>query len=270
VPGYLRGQTDRLELTDRGLAYGDGLFETMALRDGRIRLLELHLQRLAEGCARLQIPAPDQTELRAQLAASAAECPNGTLKLILTRGSGPRGYAPPERPEPTLILSVHPRADVPGSRRSEVDAVTLRLRLGENPELAGIKHLCRLEQVMAQLELKQRRADEGLLLSMSGKVIGGTSSNLFAVFGRQIRTPLIAAAGIRGVMRRAVLDACVGGGLRAAEVDMSRDELLAADEVFLTNALIGIRSVASLDGQAFPERGTSLHLRRLLGLDEHG
>jgi 4-amino-4-deoxychorismate lyase len=125
------------------------------------------------------------------------------------------------------------------------------LRLGESPALAGIKHLCRLEQVLAQIELRGHDVEQGLLLDSSGYVVGGSSSNVFAVRATQLMTPAITRNGIAGVMRRAVLEAAPDTGLTAIETNLTLHEILRADELFMTNALFGIWPVAKLDERSF-------------------
>lgn len=257
---YLIGPATSVDSNDRGLAYGDGLFETMAVRRGSIRRLALHLARLASGCERLELPLPDLQTLTRRLGGQAAGIETGFVKLILTRGPGARGYAPPVQPEPTVILT----AGTLAPPAPEISLATLATRLGENEKLAGIKHLCRLEQVLGQLELRQIDADEGLMLSTSGAVIGGTSRNLFAVFGRRVVTPGLSRAGIEGVMRRAVLASCHAQGIDAGEDRLDRSALDAADELFVSNALVGIQSVTRLDGRALPSRAMSERLRAAL------
>jgi 4-amino-4-deoxychorismate lyase len=144
---------------------------------------------------------------------------------------------------------------------------TLQQRLGENEALAGIKHLNRLEQVLGQLELASCDADEGLMLSTAGNVIGGTSRNLFAVIEQQVVTPDLRRAGIQGVMRRAILDRCGALGLAVTEVDIAPAELLRARELFMTNALVGIQSVTELDRIPLASRDVAIRLRAALGLD---
>jgi 4-amino-4-deoxychorismate lyase len=248
----VNGQSTGVDPADRGLAYGDGLFETMAARDGRIRWRDLHFDRLEEGCRRLEIPAPSRDLLAREIAASCPTEGRSVVKLIVTRGTGARGYLPPEPAAPTRVLSVSPWPDFPAQhylRGISVDVC--QLRLGENAALAGIKHLCRLEQVLAQLELRGRPVQQGLLLDTSGQVVGGTSSNLFAVSGGDLSTPSLTRCGIKGVMRRAVLEATRTLGLRATERDLTLPEVMAADELFMTNALFGIWPVAELHGKRF-------------------
>jgi 4-amino-4-deoxychorismate lyase len=258
---YIIGREGSVDPTDRGLAYGDGIFETMALTSGAVPRLPLHLDRLQSGCERLELPAPDRDELAAKIAEAAAGIDRGCLKLILTRGTGPRGYAPPPSPVPTVILLADDGLPRPPA---EISVTMLTQRLGENSKLAGIKHLNRLEQVLGRLELTGREADEGLMLSTSGFVIGGTSRNLFAVYGEQIKTPAVERAGIAGVMRRAVLARCAELAIESAEADLLPADLERADELFMTNALVGIQSVTRLDRTAFTSQAMASRLRAAL------
>lgn len=264
---YLIGPDTSVDSSDRGLAYGDGLFETLAVHRGRARYLARHLDRLARGCERLALPLPDVGELRRRLEQLAAGLDRGVLKLVLTRGTGPRGYAPPAQPVPTVILTAAALSSPPPA---EISLTTLAVCLGENEKLAGIKHLCRLEQVLGQLELQTIDADEGLMLSTSGAVIGGTSRNLFAVFGRRLVTPELSRAGIEGVMRRSVLEICPSLGIDAETGVLDRAALDGADELFLTNALVGVQSVSRLDGRALPSRAMARQLRAALEAEADG
>jgi 4-amino-4-deoxychorismate lyase len=261
---YIIGLQRSIDPTDRGLAYGDGLFETMALRAGIVRRLELHLDRLSSGCDRLELPLPDRPELERKIAEAAAGIDRGCLKLILTRGTGPRGYLPPASPDPTVILLAEPQAEVPAS---EIRVATLNSRVGENESLAGIKHLNRLEQVLARLELSHLDADEGLMLSTRGIVVGGTSRNLFAVFGDSIATPATDRAGIAGVMRRTVLERCAELNIPASQRELLPQDLHDADELFMTNALVGIQSVTGLDDTEFAAQTIASRLRQAIEPD---
>jgi 4-amino-4-deoxychorismate lyase len=261
---YLIGPDASVDVNDRGLAYGDGLFETMAIRRGQVARLALHLDRLGQGCERLGLARPPTAELIGRIGEQAAGIDAGVLKLIFTRGSGPRGYAPPPQPLPTLILTATPLNSTPARR---IDVVMLEQSVGENEKLAGIKHLCRLEQVLGQLELSPRGADEGIMRSTSGHIIGGTSRNLFAVFGDRLVTPVLSRAGIAGVMRRSVMDYCHSTGRAVEEAELGADDLAHADELFMTNAIVGIQSVASLDRRPYPADSMAARLRTALALD---
>jgi 4-amino-4-deoxychorismate lyase len=263
---YVLAPDGRVDPEDRGLAYGDGLFETMAVRDAAILRIDLHLARLRAGASRLRLPLPDGATLEAQLRAACAGIRRGTLKLIVTRGSGPRGYAPPREPNSTIILAASTRER---PYPATITAVTLQQRLAESESLAGMKHLCRLEQVLGQIELVSSDADEGLMLSTSGNVIGGTSRNLFAVLGTRLVTPELRRAGVRGVMRQAVLDQCRAFGIAVDESDVLPDDLRTASEIFMTNALVGIQSVSRLDQKSIPSQEIAIRLRAALALDRN-
>ena len=248
----VNGRQTGVDPADRGLAYGDGLFETMAAVDGRIRWLDRHFDRLEEGCRTLEIPAPSRRLLAQEIDACCPREGRAVVKLIVTRGSGVRGYPPPDPAAPTRVLSISPWPNYPESNYGDgISMRTCRIRLGENPALAGIKHLCRLEQELAQLELRGHAVQQGLLLDASGRVAGGTTSNIFVVAAAQLATPSLTRCGIKGVMRRNVLEAARALGLRAEERDFAPAELLAADEVFVTNSLFGIWPVTAIDDQRF-------------------
>jgi 4-amino-4-deoxychorismate lyase len=235
----------RIDCLDRGLQYGDGLFETMRVRDGRVRLLEYHLDRLFDACRRLAIGAPRRAALRAELGARAKPHADAVLKLILTRGPGGRGYRPSgsERCTRVLFLSVGPPAPAQTPRRVRICATPL----GTNPALAGLKTLNRLESVLARSEWRDERVWEGLMRDGDGNLICGTMSNLFVRRGSVLTTPTLDRCGIAGVMRRWVLGEAESVGLRAREGRLAMGHLRAAEEVFLTNAVAGVVSVRLIE-----------------------
>jgi 4-amino-4-deoxychorismate lyase len=262
----VNGHSTGVDPADRGLAYGDGLFETMAVAEGVIRWFDLHLDRLEEGCRRLEIPPPSRSLLAHEIGAHAPKQGRAVVKLIVTRGPGTRGYLPPEPATPTRVLAISPWPDYHDSYyRSGISARVCQLRLAESPALAGIKHLCRLEHVLAQLELRGHAVQQGLLLDTSGHVVGGTTSNLFAVRDGELVTPTLARCGIKGVMRRAVLETARTLRIRTAERDLTLGDVLSADELFVTNALFGIWPVTDIDGQRFAVGSTTRQLMRELG-----
>jgi 4-amino-4-deoxychorismate lyase len=245
---------------DRGLAYGDGLFETLALRAGQLRFTDAHLARLARGCARLGIPAPDEGRLRAQLATVSDGVAHGVVKILLTRGPGPRGYAPPASPEPTLIVACHPGEPGRGA------TVPLRVcdcatPVATSPALAGLKTLNRLEQVLARSEWRDPAIGEGLMRDEAGWYAGGTASNLFIVRDGTLLTPGLGRRGVRGIMRDVVLAASARLGIATAEADLGRADLDGASEMFLTSALIGIAPVGEFDGRRLATGPVTRRLR---------
>lgn len=240
---------DRLSTSDRGLHYGDGLFETLPVRDARIALLDAHLQRLREGCMHLGIPAPAEAVLHRELNEAAEGQARAVLKLMVTRGSGGRGYRPPEGPVSTRLLWRYPWPDYPASWQDH--GVTLRIcatRLGSHPALAGLKHLNRLEQVLARAEWHDSgEIQEGLMLDGEGAVVEGTMTNVFAVTTEGVLvTPDLSRAGVHGVMRRHILEQAGKADTPTGVRRLSLAELLGMRELFVCNSIIGVWPVVRL------------------------
>ena len=235
-------------LLDRGLHYGDGLFETIACRNGRPSFLEHHLERLALGCRRLAIAFEAFDVLRAEVRELAAAAPRSIVKVLVTRGRATsRGYAPhgDERPSRMVLRYAWPHENA----REASDGVAVRIAdlvLGENPRLAGLKHLNRLELVLARADLVGSPFTEALLLGSSGALVGGTFSNVFLASDSHLTTPRPDRCGIAGVMRRVVMRLAADEGLAVQEARLAPADLAAAQEIFLTNARIGIWPVRSL------------------------
>ena len=247
----VRGET--LPADDRGLHYGDGLFESIGVRAGVARFLEAHLARLASGCARLGIRFSSMAELRAEIAAALALAPpRAMLKIIVTRGSAiRRGYAPQGTESARRLMSLWPEAALPTSVAEGVALHRATFTLADNPTLAGIKHLSRIENVMAAGEVAASGAFEALLLDGSGHVISGAMSNVFLVRDGQVLTPRLDRCGVAGVMRGVVLRECASLGITAEDRRVSLDALLAADEVFITNARVGVVPVLRVGEHSF-------------------
>ncbi len=244
---WLNGQpADGLPVHDRGLAYGDGLFETIRVTGGRARLLERHVQRLAEGAQRLAIPL-DIDEMRTELLQFCQALGQGVAKLIVTRGTGQRGYALPLPCRPQRLLLGSPLPAYPAQHAEcGIRLFPCDTRLAEQPRLAGIKHLNRLEQVLARAEWQDPAFAEGLMRDLSGRVIEGVFSNLFLVTEGHLRTASLSRCGVAGVMRAEIMARAAGLALPVSECDISCSELLQADEVFVCNSLYGIWPVTGL------------------------
>lgn len=241
--------TDAVPADDRGLNYGDGLFETMRVEDGRIPLLELHLDRLEAGCRRLAIEPPGRDLLAGEAGAEAARAGGGLVKLVLTRGSGGRGYAPSPTARPRRVLSTHPLPAWPRSHYTRgVRIGFCETALPASPALGGLKHLGRLEQVLASRELAARDLDEGLMRDPAGHVVEATRANLFLVAEGRLLTPGIRWSGVEGIMRRAVMEAASADGLTVSVVEVVPDGIEGADELFLTGSVLGIWPVRELAG----------------------
>jgi 4-amino-4-deoxychorismate lyase len=238
-------------VTDRGFNYGDGLFETIAVFNGRPCLWEQHLTRLGEGCQRLAIPRPDASLLANEARTLCRGIERGVLKLVVTRGSGGRGYRPPVPATARRILSVHPWPAYP--REYWEQGVRVRwcdTPLGLNPALAGVKHCNRLEQVLARAEWDDGAIVEGLMCDAEGRVICGTMSNLFVFSDGRLSTPALTRCGIAGVAREQVVAAAARLGIPCDVEDLTREQVAAADALLLSNALIGLWPVAALAGRA--------------------
>lgn len=261
---------DSVPAHDRGLAYGDGVFETMRCVGGRIPLLEPHLERLGNGAGRLGI-ALAVGELREEIEgfASGSGAADSVIKVTVTRGDGAGGYRCDPAVPARRILIARPLAAHPAAWWSE--GITVRhceMRLGSNPALAGIKHLNRLEQVLARREWDDPQITEGLMADQRGRIVEGIASNLFLVSGGRLLTPFIETCGVAGVMRAHLLQAVAPElGIATAEVNCERALLAAAQEVFVCNAVIGVWPVRRLGRQRWPlgpvTRRVQEHVARL-------
>jgi len=233
----------------RALQYGDGVFETLRVENARIEFLERHLGRLQAGCERLQLDFYDGSGLRSELQQRAVELAQGVIKIILSRRAGARGYRFNPTQGVTRIVSTQPLPLLPPQySRQGVRVCICDLRLALQPRLAGIKHLNRLEQVMARSEWNEAY-EEGLLLDYNEYLIEGTMSNLFLVCHGCLCTPRLDQAGVAGVMRAVVLDMAAGLGLETQVQRLSLWDLEGAEEVFLCNSLIGIWPVIAVADQ---------------------
>lgn len=241
----LNGQpATAISVQDRGLAYGDGLFETILVRGGKPLLLDEHLARLQRGCVVLGLE-PDlaalQQEIASVLAPAAAH--EAVLKVMLTREANGRGYRPLTS-ACNRLLTLHPLPDYRASTPEQGIAMFVcRQRLARQPVLAGLKHLNRLEQVLASREWPDDTFLEGLMLDTEGLVIEGTRSNIFAVIGGQLLTPTLDNCGVSGVMRNWLLQRF---GDVAGERMFTLGQLRAASEIFLCSSVIGIWPVTRL------------------------
>lgn len=243
--------TNALPADDRGLHYGDGVFETINVRSGRARFLDTHLARLESGCTRLGIPFAEQADLRADIAAAISQAPpRAVLKIIVTRGSSVRrGYAPQSSQTPRRILSLWPAGADPPMAGIRLRVASIRLAV--NPVLAGMKHLNRLENVLAAAESAGHDVFESLMLDTAGDLVCGIMTNVFIAHAGRVATPRIDRCGVAGVMRAIVLRECVTLGIPATEERLTLDDLLAADEAFVTNARIGVVPVRRVEEHSF-------------------
>jgi 4-amino-4-deoxychorismate lyase len=257
-----------IDCRDRGLHYGDGAFETMRVTRHGVRLLDYHLERLEQACRHLSIAAPSTPRLRRELTRIAAQRRDAVLKLIVTRGIGPRGYRPGGRERSTRVIQLSSPPRKPARAAAAVRVRMCSMRLGLNPALAGLKTLNRLESVLARAEWSDAGIWEGLMRDGEDNIVCGTMSNFFVRRGTSLLTPALDRCGIAGVMRRWVLEQAHTLHLRASEVRLRWADLSRADEAFMTNAVVGVVPLALIeDGRSrirFAERHASSRLNRLL------
>ena len=243
---------DLVGINDRGLRYGDGVFETLAVVNHEPQLWTRHLERLETGCRRLGLPAPPRDHWHADVAA--LSLPRfATLRLTATRGEGGRGYAPPAAPQITTITQSGAMPDRPREWwHSGVAVRFCETRLAVQPALAGIKHLNRLEQVLARGEWTDPVVAEGLMESMDGRVMEATSSNLLIDRGDRLCAPATNDCGVEGIMQGWLLDRAATLGAVVERTPIRREDLWQAKGVMLVNSLIGLWPVHSLAGHPLP------------------
>jgi 4-amino-4-deoxychorismate lyase len=255
-----------ITIHDRGFLYGDGVFRTLRVSECEPLWWTDQIEKLEADAARLAIPVPTRSawerDIADALARSPSEC---VLRLVLTRGEGQRGYRVPARPSPTRVVTVGPLPEA-------LDQVTrhgarLRvcaLRLAQQPSLAGVKHLNRIENVLARMEWNDPQTHEGLLLDASDRVISGVSSNLFIVRRGEVITPGLSRCGVAGVARdrlmRCAQDLKIP--VRVADIDLA--DVTSAEEVMLTNSLIKVWRVERLGGRSWSRAVLSDQLRERL------
>ena len=240
-------QCDTIAIMDRGFQYGDGLFETIEVRQNTPIFLERHLKRLNTDSQRLYIPQIDLDLLRSEIHQLCQNAGNAVLKIIITRGAGGRGYRQPDEIQSTRILSLHPFPDYPQSFYNE--GIVTRIcntRLGLNPTLAGMKHLNRLEQVMARAEWNDVAIHEGIMLDFNDRVIEGTMTNLFYAKNGELFTASLGLCGIAGILRGWIFEQ-----LPVIEHDFYLENLQQADEIFVCNSIMGICGVRQIENQHF-------------------
>ncbi|GAO37233.1 aminodeoxychorismate lyase [Sulfuricella sp. T08] len=263
-------QSEQVRVFDRGLTYGDGVFRTLRVSASRPLCWSRHYDKLYADCAALGIVCPPEAILAAEMAELIEETPDCVLKVIVTRGESQRGYAIPEYMEPTRILMASPVPQYPANYLT--DGIRLHLcstRLGMQPLLAGIKHLNRLENVLARLEWYDSEIAEGLMLDMDGNVIEGTMSNLFLRKGKTLHTPDLGRCGVAGVQRQRIMEIAVRLGMTVRVENLPLARIYDADEIVLCNSVIGVWQVRELGAKTWQAGNLAARLRSLLDDDGH-
>ncbi len=251
---------DQIPVTDRGFHYGDGVFETILVKCGQPFLLQHHLERLCHGCSRLKIniSLTDITRDIEQALTSIVDhiAFDHILKIIVTRGSGTRGYLPATDHIATRVIILSASTEPAPQHQQGVRVKLCETKLSRNPLTAGLKHLNRLEQVIARSEWTEPAIAEGLMCDEYDNVIEGTMSNVFLVKDDTIITPRLDYSGVKGVMRSVLLNTALPAlGISTKESTITLDALLSADEVFLSNSVFGIWPVIALEHKQIWQQG---------------
>ncbi|MDJ0759186.1 MAG: aminodeoxychorismate lyase [Woeseiaceae bacterium] len=269
------GPVDSVSADDRGLAYGDGLFETIAIRNGKPRLWQRHMDRLEASCARLSIPFPGIDSLSGLLKRAVADSgyaeADATAKLVLTAGIGQRGYTRPRDLSTTVRLGVFPcRVPDAACYREGIDLVVCETRLSQQAALAGMKTLNRLEQVLGRMEIGS--AFEGVMCDADKRVICGTMSNVFIAKDNRLATPRLDRCGVEGVTRAELLERAKSANVDIDVRDIPLHDCRQADEIMLANSQFGLLRARSIDETRLEQTDAFEQLRGLLaeaGFDEY-
>lgn len=253
--------------TDRGLAYGDGLFATMRSSKCGILFFQQHQARLVAGAARLGFDWQMSPALSEQLEALAVDYPRHCIKLLLTRGEGGRGYVPPEQVKVTEVVSVHPiPAHYAAWQQEGIRLKTAAVQLGHQPLLAGIKHLNRLEQVLIKSQPLPQEYHDWLVLDCMGMVVESSMANIFFIKGNQVVTPSLAHCGVAGVMREQVMLALLALQMDIDCLPFRAERLVEFDSAFITNSVLGVVDVLAIDSHSFKPSPLTADLRLSLSL----
>lgn len=247
--------SDTLSLNDRAIQFGDGVFRTIKQRAGRLVFWRRQYRKLCADCATLGIAAPIEALLLADIRALTSQTglQDAVIKIIVSRGESQRGYAVPADCQAKRIVQIAALPNYPASLYQQ--GATLRLceiRASWQPALAGIKHLNRLENVLARREWSDPAILEGLLLDRDGYVLEGVMSNVLVRKANTLQTPLLDAGGVAGVMREVVLEAAANLGWQLEQCRLTPDDLHSADKIWICNSLLGLMPVSRLDDAVWP------------------
>ncbi len=249
---------------DRGLAYGDGVFRTLQ-HNGYPYCWGMHYHRLEADCNALGIVCPSADTLLDDMERLQGGKQNSVIKIIVTRGESLRSYAVPPLAQPTRIVIKTAMPQYPDSYFQEGVALHLcETRLARQPRLAGVKHLNRLENVLARMEWTDHQIADGLMIDENGDVIECTSANLFARFGEVMVTPDLSASGVLGVTRERLIQLAPKLDYSVAVKRLRLSELMNADEVLICNSLFGVWQVRQLSSHSWKAGNLAAQFRELL------
>ncbi len=254
-----------LSVFDRGLAYGDGVFRTFLVKNGIPYHWELQYQKLSQDCSALGIKCPSNEELLSDIKALFNEAADAVAKIIVTRGESSRGYAVPAEIQANRVVTKSAPPTYPLS--NQIQGVKLHLcelKLGLQAKLAGVKHLNRLENVLARMEWSDANIADGLLLDSNDNVIECTMSNIFARYGNDLITPSLEECGVAGIARARIIENTKRFNLDIKTEALKLNKLMQADEIIICNSLFGAWQVVSFNGKQWAKQGLDKQLREML------
>jgi 4-amino-4-deoxychorismate lyase len=262
-------QINTIPVCDRGFHYGDGLFETIAYKNGKLLLWDEHLSRLSTGCKKLGLVEVAEKKWLDDIKQLITNTDNAVVKLILTRGCGGRGYLQPQKTELNRMVSVYPWPNYPDSHFTKgVKVFFCDTPASINTALAGLKHLNKLENVIARNEWSDSAIAEGLMSDSNKYIIEGTMSNVFGVKEDLLFTPKLNNSGVKGVVRERVIETAKKLGIDIKEINLNKKEILEMDELFLTNSLIGIWPVRKIENMNYKTGQITKDIINLLDMEE--
>jgi 4-amino-4-deoxychorismate lyase len=257
--------SDAISLFDRGLQYGDGLFETIAVEEESLLCWDEHIERLQSGCSRLKIPIPNQDTLTEETRRLTSSIERGIIKIIITRGQGGRGYALPVNVESTRIISLYPWPEYSfGNPDDGINVRVCNYRYAHNSVLAGIKHLNRLEQVLARSEWTDSLIAEGVVLDHEENVIEGTMSNIFYIKNEILYTPELSACGVEGIVRQKIITLAAELHLEICIHKISLESLMNADEAFMCNSIVGVWPIKMINEKSLMVGDKTIQIKKAL------
>jgi len=257
--------TDQISVTDRAFNYGDGVFETIAVHNQALHYWSEHYQRLQKGCDVLGFSAPTESELLADIKKLSLSTDSSIIKIIVSRGQGGRGYSPAGVAQPTTVITQHTWPEYVSRYQSQgINSRLCQHRLIINPALVGIKHLNRLDQVLARNEWHNDNIQEGFMLDGDGNIIEGTCTNIFLKTSNGWVTPAVNSCAVAGVMRAAVINKASQTGLVIKQKNIKLSELASVKECFVCNSIWGVVPVLSCDTYRFEISDEFIQLQKEL------
>ena len=246
--------TNKISIEDRAVQYGDGVFETIAVKETLLGFWKEHYQRLNKGCKILKIKCPSEVFLKKEINKFIKKTKKEkfVLKIIISRGIGGRGYNPPRNSKPTRILGVYDWPNYPDINFTKGIMMNVcKTRISIQPFLSQIKHLNRLDQIIARSEWQSKTIAESIMLDLNGNVIEGTISNIFGIKKNNFYTPIIKNSGVEGIMRGVILKLLKEKKEKYIIKKITLKELLKFDEIFVCNSIFGIWPVIKISKKKF-------------------